>query len=173
MSAPAESIAYPSFAMLLACFLFLNFSGSARSVLAGAEKSAQLARVAIAGAVTGMAGMAMAIVIIGAAATEGANANPVVSRAVTTGAAGPFLVAAAGFAAFLMSAGVLTLRSTVLARWSGYVAIIGSVCFLITFLTVLGGTTDGSAFGYAFFPALLSLVAWTVAAGVARYRTTT
>ena len=37
-----------------------------------------------------------------------------VSKAVTTSSAGPFLVGAAGFAAFLMAAGVLTLRTGVL-----------------------------------------------------------
>jgi hypothetical protein len=37
-------------------------------------------------------------------------------------------------------------------------------------LTVIDGTTDGSVFGYAFFPAILSLVIWAVATSVARYR---
>ena len=49
-------------------------------------------------------------------------------------------------------------------------ALIGAVCFLFTFLTVLDGTTDGSPFGYAFFPAILSLVTWTAATSIARYR---
>ena len=89
----------------------------------------------------------MALVIMAAASSEGANADPVVSRAVTTGAAGPFLVAAMGFAAFLIAAGVLTLRSRVFARWTGIVALVGGVSFLITFLTVLDGSTDGSPFG--------------------------
>ena len=92
------------------------------------------------------------------------------SKAVATAAGGPFLVAAMGFAAFLMAAGLLTLRTGVFARWTGIVALIGAVCFLITFLTVLDGTTDGSVFGYAFFPAILSLVIWTVATSIARYR---
>ena len=58
-----------------------------RDVLASVESrcrgSAQLARVAFAGALTGIAGMSMALVIMAAASSEGANANPVVSRAVT------------------------------------------------------------------------------------------
>ena len=49
-------------------------------------------------------------------------------------------------------------------------ALFGAVCFLVTFLTVIDGTTDGSNFGYAFFPAILSLVIWTVATSIARYR---
>jgi hypothetical protein len=163
-----------SFAMLLAFFFFLYFMGSVRSVLARAESpargSAQLARVAFAGAVTGMAAMAMAIVVIGAAATNGAGVDPVVSKAVATGAAGPFLVAAASFASFLMAVALLTLRSEILARWTGMVALVGAVCFLITFLVVLDGTTDGSKFGYAFFPALVSLAVWTVATSLAKHR---
>jgi hypothetical protein len=50
------------------------------------------------------------------------------------------------------------------------VALIGAVCFLITFLTVIDGMIDGSPFGYAFFPAIMSLVVWTAATSVARYR---
>jgi len=160
--------------MLLAGFVFLHFMGAIRSVLGGAESpgrgSEQLARVAFGGAVTGMAGMAIASVTLAAASTNGADVDPVVSKAVATASGGPFLVAAMGFAAFLMAAGLLTLRTRVFARWTGIVAVIGAVCFLITFLTVLDGMTDGSVFGYAFFPAILSLVIWTVATSVATYR---
>jgi hypothetical protein len=46
----------------------------------------------------------------------------------------------------------------------------GSGCFFITLLTILNNSGDGSSFGYAFFPAMLSLVVWTVATSVARYR---
>lgn len=69
-----------------------------------------------------------------------------------------------------MAAALLTLRTGVFARWTGIVALLGAVCFLITFLTVVDGTTDGSVFGYAFFAAILSLVIWGVATSVARYR---
>jgi hypothetical protein len=73
--------------------------------------SKELARVAFAGALIGIAGMTMAFVTIANASAPGANAEPVVSKAVTTGAAGPFLVGAAGFSAFLLATGVLTLRT--------------------------------------------------------------
>ena len=119
---------------------------------------------------TGIAGIATASVMLAAAASNGGDVDPVVSKAVATASGGPFLVAAMGFAAFLMAAGLLTLRTGVFARWTGIVALIGAVCFLITFLTVVDGMTDGSVFGYAFFPAILSLVIWTGATSVARYR---
>ena len=160
--------------MLLADFVFVHFMGTIRSVLAGATSpgrgSEQLARVAFGGALTGMAGIAMASVTLAAASTNGADVNPVVSKAVATASGGPFLVAAMGFAAFLMAAALLTLQTGVFARWTGIVALIGAVCFLITFLTVIDGTTDGSVFGYAFFPAILALVIWALATSVARYR---
>ncbi len=163
-----------AFLMLLAGFVFLHFMGTIRTVLGDAEspsrESGQLARVAFGGAVTGMAGIAMASVILAAASTNGSSVDPVVSKAVATASGGPFLVASMGFAAFLMAAGLLTLRTGVFARWTGIVALVGAVCFLITFLTVLDGTTDGSAFGYAFFPAIVSLVVWTAATSIARYR---
>ena len=62
------------------------------------------------------------------------------------------MAAAMGFAAFPMAAGLATLRTGVFARWTGIVALIGAVSFLITFLVVLDGTTNGSNFGYGFFP---------------------
>ena len=133
-----------AFAMLLAGFVFLHFAGTIRSVLGTAETtvrgSVQLARVAFAGALIGIAGMTTAIVMIAAATSEGADADPVVSRAVATASAGPFLVAAMGFAALLMAAGLLTLRSGVFARWIGIVALLGAISFLITFFAVIAGT---------------------------------
>ena len=162
------------FAMLLAGFVFLHFAGTIRSVLAGAETSArgsaQLARVAFAGAVTGITGMTIAIVMIASATTEGADADPVVSRAVATASAGPFLVSAMGFAALLLAAGLLTLRSAVLARWVGIVALVGSLSFVIAFLTLLAGLGEDSVFGFGFFPGVLALVIWSIATSLAGYR---
>jgi hypothetical protein len=160
--------------MLVAAFLFLHYLGAIRSALGRAESavrgSSQLARVAFAGALTGVAGMSMALVIMQAASSEGANANPVVTRAVTAGAAGPYLIAAMGFSAFLLASGLLTLRTGVFARWIGIAALVGAVSFLITFLTVLDGTTDGSPFDHGFFPGVVALVTWTIATRIARYR---
>ena len=163
-----------AFALLLAAFIFLYFIAGIRSALESAESqirgSAQLARVAFAGALVGVVGMSMAFVTIANASSEGANANPVVSRAVLTASGGPFLVAAMGFAAFLTAVAVLTLRTGFLARWTAIVALIGAVSFLTTSLTVINDKGNGSVFGYAFFPAILSLVVWTIATSVARYR---
>ena len=163
-----------AFAMLLAGFAFLHFVGTIQSVLGTAEStvrgSAQLARVAFAGALIGIAGMTTAIVMIAAASSEGADANPLVSRAVTTASAGPFLVAAMGFAALLMAAGLLTLRSEVFARWVGIVALLGAISFLITFLTLIAGTGEDSVFGFGFFPGVLALVIWSIATSIARFR---
>jgi len=163
-----------SFALVLAVFLFIYFLASLRSALEEAETlvrgSKELARVAFAGALTGIVGITMAFVSFANAAAPGANADPVVSKAVSTSAAGPFLVGAAAFSAFLLATGVLTLRTGVLARWTGFVALIGAACFFVTLLTILNNSGNGSAFGYAFFPAMLSLVVWTVATSLARYR---
>ena len=88
------------FLMLLAGFVFLYFLGAIRSVLGSAESpvrgSAQLARTAYAGGLTGMAGMAIASVTLAAASSNGADVNPLVSKAVATASGGPFLVAAMG-----------------------------------------------------------------------------
>jgi succinate dehydrogenase/fumarate reductase cytochrome b subunit len=163
-----------AFAMLLAGFVFLHFAATIRTALGDAGPraggSAQLARVAFAGAVTGMAGMVMAIVIISSATTEGADANPVVTRAIASSSAGPFLLSAMGFAAFLLPAGLLTLRSGVFARWTGVMALIGAVGFLVAFAAVLSGLGEDSLFGFGFFPGVVALVVWSIATSVARYR---
>ena len=163
-----------AFAMLLAGFVFLHFAGTLRSVLGAAETMvdgpARLARVAFAGGVTGIAGMTTAIVMIASATSEGADVDPVVTRAVATASAGPFLVAAMGFAAFLMAAGLLTVRSGVFARWVGIVALLGAISFLIAFLAVLAGLGEDSVFGFGFFPGVLALVICSIATSLAIYR---
>ena len=107
-------------------------------------------------------------VIISSADTAGADANHVVTRAVASASAGPFLVAAMGFAAFLMpAAGLLTLRSGVFARWTGVVALIGAASFLVTFAAVLWGLGEDSLFGFGFFPGVLALVIWSAATSIA------
>jgi uncharacterized membrane protein len=75
-----------------------------------------------------------------------------------------------GFAALLGAAGVLTLRSGVFSRWTGVVALVGAVSFLITFAALLTGTGENSVFGYGFFPGVLALVLWSIATSVATYR---
>jgi succinate dehydrogenase/fumarate reductase cytochrome b subunit len=166
-----------SFALVLAAFVFIYFLGAVRSALEEAESSVrgsrELARVAFAGALTGIVGITMAFVSIANASAPGAKADPLVSKAVLTSAAGPFLVGATGFSAFLLATGVLTLRTGVLPRWTGFVALIGSGCFFITLLTILNNSGNGSSFGYAFFPAMLALVVWTVATSLAEYRSAT
>jgi len=54
----------------------------------------------------------------------------------------------------------------------GIVALIGAASLVITFLTVLDGTTDGSPFGYGYFPGVVALVTWTIATSIASYRAT-
>ena len=141
--------------------------GSAEATVGGSQ---QLARVAFAGALTGITGITMAIVMIAAAATEGADADPVVSRAVTTAAAGPYFVAAMGFAVMLAAAGLLTLRTRVFARWIGIVALVGAISFLITFLALIQGTSEDSVFGYGFLPGILALTVWSIATSLGAYR---
>ncbi|HEY5844542.1 MAG TPA: hypothetical protein VIU87_24315 [Mycobacterium sp.] len=91
----------------------------------------------------------------------------------TTALAGPYLVAAMGFAALLGSAALLTLRSGVLPRWTGITALIGAVAFLVTFMTLIAGTGKDSVFGYGFLPGILTLVIWSTSTSIARYRALT
>jgi len=163
------------FLILLAGVALLHFAGTIRSALGRAETTFQgsvdLARVAFAGAIVGGACLAMAIVMVAAASSPGAAADPGVTRAVSgVATAGPYLVAAMGFAAMLGASGLLTLRTGVFARWTGFVALIGAVAFLITFVTILAGTHEDSVFGYGFLPGILALVIWAAASSAATYR---
>jgi hypothetical protein len=163
-----------AFLALLSGLTFLPFVSTIRDVLAGAEPtvrgSARLARIALAGGIIGITGMTMAIVMLSGANTEGADADPVVTRAIATATVGPFLIAPMGFAALLAAGGLITLRSGVYPRWTGIVALVGAVSFSITFLTTLDGTTDGSPFGYGFFPGVVALATWSIATSIAQYR---
>jgi succinate dehydrogenase/fumarate reductase cytochrome b subunit len=163
-----------AFLTLIAGFVFLHFAGTIRTVLGTAEAtvrgSGQLARTAFAGAVTGITGITMAIVMIAGASAAGADADPVVIRAVASATVGPFLVAAMGFAALLAAAGLLTLRSGVFARWIGIVALLGAVAFFVTFFTLIVGPGEDSVFGYGFFVGFLAIAIWSIATSIARYR---
>jgi hypothetical protein len=160
--------------ILLGGFVFLHFVGMIRSVLGGAAATVrgpvQLARVAFGGGLTGITGITTAIVTIAAASDQGADANPLVTRAVVYATTGPFLVAAMGFAAMLAAAGLLTLRSGVFARWIGIVALLGALGFFIAFFTLLAGPTEDSVFGYGFPVGILALAIWSITTSVARYR---
>ena len=163
-----------AFLILIAGSVFLHFAGTIRSVLGSAEAtvrgSVQLARTGFGGAVAGITGITMAVVMIAGASAQGADGNPVVIKAVASTTVGPFLVAAMGFAASLAAAGLLILRSGVFARWIGIVALLGAVAFLITFFTLIVGPGEDSVFGYGFFVGFLAIAIWSIATSIARYR---
>ena len=75
-----------------------------------------------------------------------------------------------GFAVMLAAAGLLTLRTGVFARWTGIVALVGALSFLITFLALIQGTSEDSVFGYGFLPGILALTIWSIATSLAAYR---
>jgi hypothetical protein len=164
---------FAAFFALLAGLVFLPFAATIRDMLGSGDRiddgSMRLAQVAYAGGLIGVTSFVIATVTFSGASAEGANANPVVSRAIATGDVGPFLVAPMGFAAFLGAGGLVALRTGVLPRWTGVVALIGAVSFVITFLTTLDGTADGSIFGYGFFPGIVALVTWSVGTSITRY----
>lgn len=166
-----------AFLTLLAGLAFLHFAGTVRAVLGAAERSARgstnLASTAFAGGIVGISGITMAIVIIGSGTSIGADTDPIVSRAVTGASAGPYLVAAMGFATMLGASGMLTLRTGIFARWIGVVALVGAASFVVTFGTLLAGTAEDSAFGYGFLPGVLALVTWSIGTSAAVYRTPT
>lgn len=159
--------------IVLAGFQFLLFAGSIRTALGSAETTAngstRLTDTAFAGALVAIAGIVMAIVMIGAASLHGAESNPVASRAVIDASTGPFLLGSMGFAALLGAAGLLTLRTRVFARWTGIAAVIGAIAFLVTFLSILDDS-DESAFGVGFPIGFLCLAIWSIATSLASHR---
>ena len=161
--------------MLLGGVAFLHFTGTVRSALGSAETtvrpgSAALAHAAFGGALVGITGIGMALVTVASATSEGSDADPVAIRAVATASAGPYLVAAMGFATLLGAAGLSTLRHGSFPRWTGIVALVGAAGFLITFLTLVAGTGEDSVYGYGFLPGILALVIWSIATSIAEYR---
>jgi hypothetical protein len=63
--------------------------------------------------------------------------------------------------------------SAQLARVAFGGGLIGMAGIAMASVTLAAASSDGSPFGYAFFPAILSLVTWTLAASIARYRAMT
>jgi hypothetical protein len=164
--------------ILLGGVAFLHFAGTIRSALESAEAtvrpgSGALAHAAFGGALVGMTGIGIALVTVASATSEGSDADPVAIRAVGMAAAGPYLVAAMGFATLLGAAGLSTLRSGSFPRWTGIVALLGAAGFLIAFLTLVAGLGEDSAFGYGFLPGILALVTWSIATSLAEYRAVT
>jgi hypothetical protein len=166
---------FAAFFALLAGLTFLPFSAIVRALFEDGARErhgrARLVQTAYAGGLIGITSFAIATVSFSGASAEGAQADPVVSRAIATGAVGPFLVAPMGFAVFLAAGRLLALRTGVLPRWTAIVALIGAASFTITFLTTLDGTADGSVFGYGFFPGIIALITWSIATSLAAYRT--
>lgn len=160
--------------ILLGGVAFLFFAATIRGTLGSAEPtvrgSGTLGYAAFGGALVGIAGIGMALVNVASATSAGADADPVAIRAVATASAGPYLVAAMGFAAFLGAVGLSTLLSGSFSRWTGVVALVGAVSFLITFFTAVVGLGEDSAFGYGFLPGILALVIWSMATSIAEYR---
>lgn len=66
----------------------------------------------------------------------------------------------------------MTVRSGIVARWIGLVALLGAISFLITFLAVIAGLGEDSLFGFGFFPGVLALVIWSIAMSLAIDRAT-
>ena len=164
-----------AFLTLLAALVFLPFASSMRTVFGSTEAevrgAVQLRRVVFAGGLIGVTGITMAVIIIAGATAEGANANPLVSKAVASATVGPFLVGAMGLAASLTAAGVLILRSGLFVRWIAIVALIGGLAFFVTFFTLIAGPGADSIFGYGFFPGLLALTISSIATSIASHRT--
>ena len=160
--------------MLLAGLRLPALRGTIRSALGRAEASvrgsAQLARVAFAGAITGMAGMAMAIVIISSADDRGCRREPRRDARGRECVGRAFPRLCHGLRCVPHARWLLTLRSGVFARWTGVVALIGAVSFLVTFAAVLSGLGEDSLFGFGFFPGVLALVIWSIATSIGRYR---
>lgn len=160
--------------ILLGGVAFLYFAAAVRTTLGSTEPtgrgSGALTHAAFGGALVGIAGIGMALVNVASATSGGADADPVAIRAVASASAGPYLVAAMGFAAFLSAVGLSTLRSRSFPRWTGVVALVGAVAFLITSLTAVVGLGEDSVFGYGFLPGILALVIWSMAASIAEFR---
>lgn len=165
---------FAAFFALLAGLAFLPYAATIRGLLGTAERqgsgSTHLTQIAHAGGLIGVTSFTIATVTFSGASAEGTQAHPDVSRAIATGDVGPFLVAPMGFAALLGAGGLVALRTGVLPRWTAVVALVGAVSFVITFLTTLGGTADGSVFGYGFFPGIVALLTWSIATSIASYR---
>ena len=160
--------------ILIAGFVFLHFAGMIRSVLGSAETrvrgSVQLARVAFAGALTGITGITMAVIMIAGATAVGGSANPMVSKSGGHGDGGALPGRRDGLCRVTSSCWTVDTAQRCIRAGVGIVALLGALAFFVTFFTLIVGPDKDSVFGYGFFVGFLALAIWAIATSIAQYR---
>jgi hypothetical protein len=158
--------------LLFAAFEFIWFAGYMHSVLGAAERAVRGftrgANVVLGGAIAGIVGIVMGVTIT-AIASQHTDADPQVIRSVADAGGAGFVLATAGFAAMLLAAGALTLRTGAFPRWTGIVALVGGVLLVLTFLSLLDKEGD-NVFGIGYPLGFLALVIWSIATSISNIR---
>ena len=151
-----------------ATYAFLIFIGVLRGALGQAEEAARgftrASHMVFAGGLAGISGMAIGV-FINAAAMSYSDTPPETLRAIAQLGGAGFGLGGAGFAAMLVSVGILNMRVPALPSWLGWLALVGGVAFLLTFGTLLSEEYD-NAFGMFFPIAFLILMLFCLLASV-------
>ena len=121
---------------------FMWFAATLRSVLRAAEEGpARLSSLSLAGAAIAATGLLSLLSITFATADTAGDVPGEVTHALTVLSGGFFVPMAAGYAIFLLAAGLLAVRTGALPAWLGWAAIvIGVLCVTpIGFIALLVG----------------------------------
>lgn len=159
---------------LLGVLFFVMFVGVVRSALARTELQlrgfTRGADIALAGGILAATGVAIAIAMGTAAASQPADTPDEVVRAMFHLADSVWAAAVVGFAVFLLNAGMLIVRTGALPRWIGWVAVVSSVAWAITLLSVLEWEDSDSVFAAFWIPGNLLLLVFAIATSVVLIR---
>jgi hypothetical protein len=115
----------------LAAVAFTWFAGTLRSELARAEGGdATLANISFAGAIVTATGMLAISSVEFAAAHSAGHVPATVTQTLSALQADTWIGLAAGLVLFGLATGLAIVRTSVLPRWIGYVAVASGVCWL-------------------------------------------
>jgi hypothetical protein len=156
-----------------AAFEFMWFLGYLRGVLGAAETEARgftrATHIAYTGGVVGIAGMTLGVFLMAVGLSHEDASPDVIRMAGDLGGAAFVGLGSVGFAVLLTAAGILILRTRVLAPWLGWLGLASGVFFLLQLFNLLSEDAD-NAFSVFFPLAFLTFLVWIVACSVSFVR---
>ena len=159
---------------LFAALNFITFAGVMRSALARAEHHlrgfTRVADVAFAGAILATTAIVLANATGIAVASTPADTEAGVVRAMYHLSDALWLGGVVGFVVFLLNAGTMIVRTGVLPRWLGWVALVDALAWFLVLFIALDYSNEDVAIGAAWVPGFLLQLVFVAGASIALVR---
>lgn len=170
----ADDLQMVGFFGLLAALEFITFAGVVRSALARAEHHlrgfTRVADVAFAGAILATTAIVLANATAIATASSPADTDATVIRAMYHLSDALWMGGVVGFVVFMLNAGLMIVRTGVLPRWLGWVALVDSLAWFLVLFVALDYSNDDVAIGAAWVPGFILQLVFVLGASVTLVR---